>query len=128
MPIDVELFLYLLILYQVKHFVADFILQNVWMLQKGKEGWGFLFPLSIHCAIHAFMTLAVAWYLNPSLWWLFVLDFGVHFIMDRLKAGPRYLGRFSDIRSQAYWVCFGLDQMVHHLTHIYICWVLVTAV
>jgi hypothetical protein len=124
MTINVQLFLYLLILYQVKHFVADFVLQNVWMLQKGKAGWDFLLPLTIHCAVHALMTLAVVLYINPAFWWLVVLDFVVHFTTDRLKAGPRYLGRFSDIRSQAYWVCFGLDQMIHHLTHIYICWIL----
>jgi hypothetical protein len=68
--------------------------------------------------------LAITLYLKPSLWWLAILDFIVHFTMDRLKAGPRYLGRFSDIRSKAYWVSFGLDQMIHHLTHIYICWML----
>lgn len=124
MTINVQLFLILNVIYQVKHFIADFVLQNVWMLQKGKAGWDFLLPLSIHCGVHAGFTLAIVLVVNPSLWWLTFLDFGIHFVMDRFKAGPRYLGRFSDIRSQAYWVCFGLDQMVHHLTHIYICWVL----
>lgn len=124
MNIDVELLLWLLIIFQVKHFIADFVLQNVWMLQKSRPNWDFVPPLAIHCGIHSLSTLAIVLYLNASLWWLAVLDFVVHFTMDRLKAGPRYLGRFSDVRSKAYWVCFGLDQMVHHLTHIYICWML----
>jgi hypothetical protein len=88
------------------------------------SNWDFVLPLAIHCGIHSLSTLAITLYLKPSLWWLAILDFIVHFTMDRLKAGPRYLGRFSDIRSKAYWVSFGLDQMVHHLTHIYICWML----
>lgn len=117
----IDFFIYLLVFYQVKHFLADFVFQNVWMLQKSRPGWDFVPPLSIHCGIHAGATLAAALYLNPSLWWLGVLDFVVHFIMDRIKAGPRYLGRFQDIRGKAFWVTFGFDQMVHHLTHIYIC-------
>ena len=70
------------------------------------------------------MTLAAVLYYNPACWWLAALDFGIHFTMDRLKAGPRYLGRFHDVRSKAYWVSFGIDQMIHHLTHLYIAWYL----
>jgi hypothetical protein len=56
---------------------------------------------------------------------LAIVDFVVHFTMDRIKAGPRYLGRFSDVSSKAFWVSFGFDQMVHHLTHLYIVWYLI---
>ena len=96
------------------------------MLQKARPGWDFILPLSIHCGVHMLLTLALVLYVQPSLWWLAILDFAVHFLMDRIKAGPRYLGRFSDHRSKAFWVCFGVDQMVHHLTHIFIAWYLVT--
>lgn len=122
---NLTLLLYLLIFYQVKHFFADFVFQNVWMLQKARPGWDFVPPLTIHCGVHALLTLAVVLYVNSAFWWLAVLDFGVHFLMDRFKAGHRYLGRYSDVRSKAYWVSFGFDQMVHHLTHLYIVWVLV---
>jgi hypothetical protein len=124
MTVNVELFISLLVLYQIKHFLADFVLQNVWMLQKSRADWSFFMPLTIHCGIHAAATLIIALFVNPSLWWLGALDFVVHFAMDRLKAGPKYLGRWNDMRSRGYWVCFGLDQMVHHLTHFYICWML----
>jgi hypothetical protein len=124
MTLNVELLLVLLIFFQVKHFIADFILQNVWMLQKARPSWDFVLPLSIHCGVHALMTLAAALYLMPHAWWLAVLDFVVHFTMDRIKAGPHYLGRFTDVRGKAFWVCFGFDQMVHHLTHLYIAWYL----
>ena len=122
MTINVELFLYLLIFFQVKHFVADFVLQNVWMLQKSRPGWDFVLPLTIHCGVHAGMTLAACLYVNPAYWWLAALDFGVHFTMDRLKAGPAYLGRYNDVRSKGFWVSFGFDQLVHHLTHLFIAW------
>lgn len=124
MNINAELLLWLLILFQVKHFFADFVFQNVWMLQKARPGWDFVPPLAIHCGIHGATTLIVVLFVNPSFWWLAVLDFVIHFVMDRFKAGPRYLGRYTDVRSKAFWISFGFDQMIHHLTHIYICWVL----
>lgn len=124
MTINVELLLCLLIFFQIKHFLADFVFQNVWMLQKSRADWDFFWPLTIHCSIHAGITLITALIVNPSFWWLAIVDFVVHFAMDRIKAGPRYMGRWSDMRSRAYWVCFGVDQMVHHLTHLYICWTL----
>lgn len=117
---NLQLFLVLLVFFQVKHFFADFVFQNVWMLQKSRPGWDFVPPLAIHCGVHTAATLAVVLYINPAAWWLAALDFVVHFTMDRIKAGPRYLGRYSDVRGKAFWVSFGLDQMVHHLTHLYI--------
>lgn len=63
--------------------------------------------------------------LAPHLWWLALLDVVIHFIMDRIKSGPRYLGRYNDKAKAAYWNCFGIDQMVHHLTHFYIVWVII---
>src|SRR5688572_8383480 len=120
MNFNVELFLCLLVFFQLKHFFADFVLQNVWMLQKARPGWDFVPPLAIHCGVHALITLSAVMYLYPSLWWLAALDFVVHFTMDRIKAGPHFLGRFTDVRGKAFWVCFGLDQMVHHLTHYFI--------
>lgn len=70
-------------------------------------------------------------------------DFVVHFIMDRIKASPDLLGRFQPLSPTEYhdlikfeqekggdaqteedkrhnkyfWICLGLDQKVHHLTH-----------
>jgi hypothetical protein len=126
MNINIELFLSLLIFFQLKHFVADFVLQNVWMLQKARPGWDFVPPLSIHCGVHALLTLAVTLYLNPVFWWLAICDFVIHFTMDRIKAGPRYFGRYHDVQTKGFWVTFGFDQMVHHLTHIWIAWFLAT--
>jgi hypothetical protein len=123
---NMDLLLSLLVFFQVKHLVADFLLQNVWMLQKDRPGWNFFWPLALHSSVHGVLTLACVLYVDPVFWWLALVDVGIHFLMDRIKAGPLYLGRFKDMRSKSFWMSFGLDQMVHHLTHLWIAWFLAT--
>lgn len=116
---SILMLLWLLIAYQVKHFVADFPLQREYMLKKTEAGWNFLLPLTTHCAVHALGTLLICLYWAPALWWLALVDFAVHFIIDRIKSGPKYLGRFNNPGRSSFWVVLGLDQMAHHLTHIF---------
>lgn len=115
----------LLVLFQVKHFIADFPLQREYMLKKFLPGWEFFIPLATHCFVHSILTLAIVLAIDTSLWWLALVDFVTHFIMDRLKSGPKYLGRYQDRSRPGFWNSFGLDQMVHHLTGFYIIWVIV---
>jgi hypothetical protein len=116
----------LLVIYQIKHFVADYPLQTPYMLKKFSPGWDFIVPLSAHCLVHAVVTFLVCMWWSPDLWWLSIVDFVAHFLMDRVKSGPRYLGRYNNSSSSHYWIAFGFDQMFHHLTHLYIVWVLIT--
>lgn len=145
----------LLIIYQVKHFLADYPLQGKYMLGKFKGGTEWVGPLVTHCLVHAGFTLLIAAVFCP-LWapWLALLDGAVHFIMDRIKASPEMLGRFKALSANEmreimyeqehyikkfpgtqtsinlkfeqakklksntlFWWSLGLDQMVHHLTH-----------
>jgi hypothetical protein len=124
--VDLHTVFLLLVVFQVKHFIADFPLQFPYMLRKLSAGWEFVWPLTLHCTVHAVLTLFICLVVEPHYWWLAILDFVVHFIMDRIKSGPRYLGRFRDVTSSKFWMAFGFDQMVHHLTHFYIIWVLLT--
>lgn len=124
--VSIEQIFILLVVFQIKHFIADFPLQFPYMLRKFSAGWDFLLPLTLHSAVHATFTLCICLLTRPALWWLAILDFVVHFTMDRIKSGPRYLGRFSDVHRSAFWITFGVDQMVHHLTHLYIIWILLT--
>jgi hypothetical protein len=117
----------LLIIFQVKHFIADFPLQREYMLRKFSPGWDFVLPLTTHCLVHGVLTLAVTMVFNPRLWWLAPADFAIHFVMDRIKSSPRYLGRFNDLTRSGYWIALGFDQMVHHLTSLWVVWVLVTS-
>lgn len=120
-------FLMLSVVFQLKHFLADFPLQTQYMLQKSKSDWEFVVPLLVHSVVHALMTLMIVLVVNSSLWWLAVCDLTIHFVMDRFKSGPRYLGRFMDVRKSSFWITLGFDQMVHHLTHLWIIWMLVSA-
>jgi hypothetical protein len=126
MNAQLELTFILLIIYQFKHFIADFPLQREYMLRKTRAGWDFLLPLVTHCMVHGLGSLIIVMFFNSSLWWLAILDFVTHFVMDRLKSGPRYLGRFNDLSKPGFWNSLGFDQMVHHLTHIYIIYVIIT--
>lgn len=140
----------LLLIYQAKHFLADFPLQGVYMLGKFKSGWDFFLPLLAHVSIHGLFTLAICLWVNPVLWWLALVDSGIHFVMDRIKAGPKYLGRFKALSSAEiayifsykdttgldpfkpqlksnvlFWWSLGLDQAVHHLTHYLVIYILI---
>lgn len=98
------------------------------------------------------MTLGIVLYFGrPELWWLAIFDFVVHFSMDRIKAGPKWLGRFKAVSGREYvanarliasreegwqqaqkelksnvyfWWSLGLDQMVHHCTDLCIVYML----
>ncbi len=109
----------ILITFQVKHYLADYVLQNRYMLGKFKAGTDWIAPLALHCAVHACFTLMIAllWKLprNDAMH-LACLDFGLHFIMDRIKAAPNLFGRFKP-NEATYWYVLGFDQMFHHLSH-----------
>lgn len=124
--------------FDLKHFIADFVLQNEYMQGKFRQtGWAA--PLALHCLMHALCTLAIVCFVNPSMWWLALLDFTIHFTMDRIKASPRMMGRYKNLCShdmptataeqkrsmKMYWLSLGFDQYVHHLTNLLIAWLLV---
>ena len=124
--IDLNLTFTLLVAYQVKQFACDYLLQTNEMVRlKSSPHWNFFKPLLIHTSMHGLFSLGIILWANPALWWLALGDLVIHFIVDRLKSGPRYLGRFNKLDSSLFWNILGLDQMIHHLTHIYIIYILV---
>lgn len=143
----------LLLAFQLKHFFADYPLQNRWMVGKfKKKGW--VLPLGAHAAVHALFTFVIALFVAP--WTVAVVcalfDATVHFVMDRIKASPDMLGRYKAISAREwpeiqselngknlvrraiaidklksntyFWWALGLDQLVHHLTHYAVIWFL----
>jgi hypothetical protein len=108
----------LYVLFRVKHFVCDFLLQSDWMaLTKGtpgREGYQALFT---HSAIHAAGTLIIALIFAPSLWWLGPLDFVVHSIVDRIKGYFTYKGGWQP-KDTIFWWTLGADQEAHNFTHL----------
>lgn len=152
----------LLIIFQLKHYICDYPLQNEYMLGKFKEkGW--VLPLLSHALVHAKFTMIIVLLFNESFTkalGLGLLDLTLHFIMDRIKASPKLLGKYKSMTKEQYvgslervdklkkqsevirtsdmtnmyikalnehkqlkksnsmfWNSLGVDQMVHHLTH-----------
>lgn len=111
--------LILLALLQIKHFVADFVIQTY--MQTVKKGvW--LHPVGVsHSIDHAYCSLIVLlafsmwWTVSPQLILLVVLVESVlHYIIDYTKV------RFGNKNMVAplFWTQFGLDQLLHQLTYI----------
>jgi hypothetical protein len=91
----------LLVIYQLKHFFADYPLQTPYMLGKFKDkGW--VLPLLAHVGVHGAFTLVITLVVAPHLWWLFLFDMVAHFLMDRLKAGKKFLGRYKALSGTEY--------------------------
>lgn len=145
----------LLVLFQFKHLIADYFLQGKYMLKKFLPGWDFFVPLLAHVGVHGSFTLTVLLVCAPKLWWVCLVDMSIHFAMDRIKAGPKYLGRFKPLTPKGFkkdldvsmhaddkkmqdqaksrlrgntwfWWSLGIDQMVHHLTDILIIYMIVS--
>lgn len=108
----------LLFLFQIKHFLADYVFQNEYMLGKFKEeGWQK--PLAAHCSVHGLLTWLICILYTSNPWiaaCLCLLDFALHFIMDRIKASPSFLGKYNPQQKEFWWT-LGADQMWHHMTH-----------
>lgn len=98
--------MYLLVVYQFKHFFADYPLQTEYMLQKFKDkGWAV--PLAAHAGVHAFFTFAIGLFLVHWLpiWAICAaagFDFVVHFTMDRIKASPHMMGRWKPLTGEQF--------------------------
>ncbi len=122
----------LLFAFQLKHFIADYCWQNRYMLGKFKDDWDFVLPLLAHVGVHGAITFSIVCYWGFKQALLFALfDMVIHFIMDRIKASKKYLGRFKTLTAETapkataaqwrsndyFWLSVGFDQMVHHLTH-----------
>ena len=105
-----------MIILAIKHVMADFVLQTSWMAtgKDAKKGWAL--PLLVHCAIHGALATAILLVLAPRLWFLGLVDFVLHLIIDRAKGFC--VATFSVTQeSHWFWWLIGIDQALHHLTN-----------
>ncbi|WNL62953.1 hypothetical protein [Citrobacter phage Ci1] len=104
----------LLIAFQIKHFLADYPLQGKYMLGKFRDhNWEV--PLAAHAGLHATFTFVIAMFFGFEIaLGVALLDFGIHFIVDRLKV---VFSRGVTTQEPKFWWLLGLDQLAHHLTH-----------
>ena len=163
----VEFIFILLVVYQLKHFLADYPFQGQYMLGKFSDDWKVWVPaLSAHAGVHALMTWIIFQWVQ-GFYTQFgdvntglsaaaaAIDFVVHFTMDRIKASPNLMGRWKNLSPRDYeyykkcdsypgndphvhrvvskifrgnkyfWWALGFDQMVHHLTHYGLIYILI---
>ncbi|KQW27156.1 hypothetical protein ASE36_19590 [Rhizobium sp. Root274] len=104
-------------LFILKQLVADFLLQTAWMAKGKERQTGWVAPLGAHVAIHALCTLAICVALLPQLAWLALVDLVVHAAIDRSKSLLQARFQFTPVQS-GYWWMLGLDQTLHHATHL----------
>jgi len=117
MPPTIQTLVWALVAFQAKHLLADFLLQTKWMMAGKERLRGWLAPLTAHAAAHAAMTLCIALWLNPALWWLGAVDLAVHAAVDRGKSVLAF-GLGTHDGERIWWRIFGVDQTLHHLTHL----------
>jgi hypothetical protein len=117
---EIHSIILLLMLFGIKHFFCDFVLQNSKMLsEKGIYGkWGGI----QHALTHAFGTGLILVLFFNNLTFIFILymmmfDGFVHYHVDWIK---QKLNRGLTTADQLFWVWFGLDQCLHYLTYIVI--------
>jgi hypothetical protein len=109
-------FLYLA--FRAKQLTGDFLLSSWSARDKSKPfGQGGLRALSLHAGIHAACAFVVLMIFAPLFWWLAIVDFAVHFFIDKCKAllNNKMGWTYND---NAYWRLFGIDQEAHNLTHL----------
>lgn len=115
--------LILFILLFGKHFLADFPLQTVYMLGKGKSGLSWIMPLAAHSAVHMIFTALILLCFKPSLVWLAFVEFVAHFLIDRIKCvAPG--GKLAPDGSNAklFFAALGFDQYAHGICYALIMW------
>ena len=107
----------LLVWLQVKHFVADYLLQTPWIL----SGKGYIDRPGgyVHAGIHAAGTAPALVYAGLGSGLIVALlaaEFAIHFAVDHVKV----LQSRAKPRSPAtagFWAMHGADQLAHHLTY-----------
>jgi hypothetical protein len=118
----------LLLAFQLKHFVADYPLQNYQMVvekgQYGKAGGIY------HSLIHAVCTLVVLIAFNyivfpieyTVVFAVAALEFFIHYHIDW---GKMQMSNNLSTKQKAFWNWIGFDQLLHHLTYLGFVWFII---
>jgi hypothetical protein len=116
----------LLIGLNIKHFIADYLLQFPWMIA-GKGSFRMAGGY-VHATIHVTGTAFVLWLLaipSQCIAWLVLAEFVLHYLLDFAKI--HYSKEISSTeRPNTFWALNGLDQLLHQLTYVAIVYIAVT--
>jgi len=108
-----EQIIMLVMVMQVKHYLADYLLQFPYMYQNKGAKTGWFSPLFDHAAIHGLFTFIIIVWFNPFP--LAIFDLVTHMIIDRWKAT-----REGGPDTKKYWLYLGGDQGLHHIVTTFI--------
>ena len=117
----------LLIIFQIKHLIADYYLQFPYMYLNKGNPTGWFMPLFEHSFVHSVITFIIAyiyiWYIGSFniliVFGVTLFDLLTHFVTDRWKAT-----RGTTPNQEKFWTALGIDQMIHHIVSIIIVFVL----
>jgi hypothetical protein len=117
--------LFLILLFQLKHFLADFAWQSGWMVaNKGTYGH----PGGIaHAGVHAALTVVVLLTAPVPVVTVIAIALGewvLHYHIDYAKS---QLNRRAGLTpsDKSYWTLSGADQAAHQLTYLLILWLII---
>lgn len=118
--------LILLTLLALKHFIVDFPLQ-VWAYQYANKGtYGHPGGL-LHSGLHGIGTAIILFIVSaPLVFALAVFDAVVHYHIDWAKMSLNKHFGWGPTTHHEFWVLLGIDQMLHSLTYLAICWFVVS--
>lgn len=117
----------LLVGLEIKHFIADYLLQPAWIL--AGKGDMRLPGGYAHAGIHAVFSFIVLLVFGTPVGLavaLLVAEFVVHYALDYAKV---YYSRGVQMERDArrYWALHGLDQLSHQITYIVMVYVVMRA-
>jgi hypothetical protein len=117
---NITLTLALLIFFQIKHLLIDFIFQNEYQWKnKGTYGHPGGILHSVLHSIATFWILVIAFPYGLSLI-LSLVDFLVHYHVDWFKMRYNKIKGWTATNSKEFWWLLGIDQFVHQMTYIVI--------
>lgn len=123
-------FVKLAIVYQIKHWISESIFRGDYLFQRSFKDWGNFIPLCKHSLIHSGFTFSIAWYKLFDLEFCLKVacfDFALYFVIDQIKASPDFKEDFPSFKKWQYWWLFGLEEIVHHISHYIIIYFLMDA-
>ena len=114
--------LVLLLLFQTKHFVFDFLYQPPYQYRnKGTYGH----PGGIvHALQHAVPTFLILWWGLTPLFAasLALAEFLIHYHIDWAKMSLNKKLGWGPLTSENFWRLLGFDQFLHQLTYVWLIW------
>jgi len=120
---DVETILLVFVVLQIKHFLADFVLQTSRMIHE-KGIYGASHGI-YHSLWHSAGTLLAFVWLHPIIGLVAAFfDFLLHYHIDWAKSNINKKYNYTQDNPK-FWVWFGADQLAHQLTYLLFAYLLI---